>query len=478
MRNKQLATYAGVATGALLLIIIVALAAGGPVEEPIDLPPRPEHDPQEQALREQLETAFERLRVVSIEQIPEALAMFPDERMLSPALADRVAEAKAVALARFDARAEALLNALLAARVKDDRSKEQTLEDLRKLRVTFAISRKRPQIEDAITALEIEHVTRSSKPAAPSRPIEPPSTHREYGSIDLIGPGRLKGWRKYGDWASEGGVLTFNYDDGAKYSNTIQSALGVGECKLSAEVKMSGGGRATVALWEQGTEDRESGAPDSSVAVSVAGEDLEPASREWTRLEIVALADEVTATFGGKPLRSKANGPLRNGRVGISLEGGEWTIRSLDVTPLLVKGDPAYEVVFEDGGGREWIGKRLSSGLQAVKRPSSRDKWLELLGGQDVFDITDGMRLGFAYRADHVVALIARVMITGGEIYRFRLSGQPPRKKWTALTVPLSDFRNEEGASPPIGATVRSIGVGARGPEDASLIVSVLRLVP
>jgi hypothetical protein len=209
----------------------------------------------------------------------------------------------------------------------------------------------------------------------------------------------------------------------------------------------------------------------------ISGKALMQAARDWTKLEVTALAGELKATFGGTELQPTYAGPLRHGRIGISLEGGTWSIRSLEVTPLLIKGEAAYEALFDDGGGRDWSGRRVSTGLAAVDKPASRHKWAELLGGQDVFDITEGMRLGFAYRADHVRGLVARVMVKGGEIYTFRLSGKPPAKKWTALTIPMTDFRNEAGEPPPAGVTVRSIGIGADGPADASLVVSVLRLV-
>ena len=479
LQNKQVATYVGAAIGGLLLIMIIAALASrrdADEEETPVLPPTPVSP---LVVPDRLEQILVRLRDAPIERIPDVIAGLPDQRTLGPAAAERLADAKALAMSRFDEEAERRLNALLAATLQEERSEEQTLADLRNLRATFAASRVRPRIEQAIAALEISDVPAAAMRTPAAAPaLEAREAHQEFGTIDLIGPGRLVGWRRYGDWKAEGGALTFSYDEGAKYSNSIQSLLGVGECTLTAEIKTTGGTRAAIVLWEQGTEDEGSGAPDSSVSVVITGDGLAPATRDWTRLHILALADEVKATFGGKEIEARPSGPLRHGRIGISLDGGEWSVRSLEVTPLLIKGEAAYEATFDDGGGRDWSGKRVTSGLAAVTKPASRHKWAELLGGQDVFDITEGMRLGFAYRADHVSGLVARVMVKGGEIYRFRLSGRPPARKWTALTIPMSNFHNEEGASPPAGTTVRSIGIGAEGPADASLVVSVLRLVP
>jgi len=464
-RRKQTFAYAALA-GAVLAMVAFVAALSGPSEPEPPPSPSPIEVPAPHA------RLVEELRVAPVERIPELVDSLPAPDSLYPAAAHELEEAREAAMRRFDAEAERRLERVLAATVEDAVSRARALEELRVLRATFARSRHRSRIEAAISALERESVP-PEEPAAREAPPAP-----RLAAVELS---RLELWRSYGNWRAEGDALAFVYDPKKPYSKAIVSELGFGECELAAEITTDGGSSAEFALWDQAAADAVSGTsgPDAeSCAVAVAElDDLRPATGRWARLSMKACAEGIVASLDGRPLRVRRQGTLSHGRVRFSLHGGVWRLRDIRVTPLLAEGRPAYAVALGRGNSHRWSGRQLDDSVAAVRRGQSGHSWLDLPGGGDVFEISAGMRLAIAFIARGASSLEARLVARGGDVYSFRLSGRPSEGLWTALSVPLDDFRSSDGHPPRPGTAIRGMSLGAEGPDDLELAVSLVRVV-
>jgi hypothetical protein len=300
----------------------------------------------------------------------------------------------------------------------------------------------------------------------------------------------LDGWKAYGDWRLEAGEIVFRFDPEKRYSHALQSPFGFGECSFSCEIRTDGGERAGIGLWEQSTEDAE-GRPeadkDSAVTVSIEGAALAPARGRWARLEMAAgrvgpgTATGLRASLDGRSLAAERAGRLSHGRVTFSFEGGVWRMRRLNVLPALADGEVVYEAGFEGAEPHGWTGRAAKTSLAAVRVPGEWGVWAVVEGegiGVDrkpLFKLADGMRLAFAFRGDLMAELRSR-LVAGGRTYELRLSGRPPQRQWTALTVPFADFRSEAGEPPPAGADVTALSIGAPGAQP-ELLISLVRVV-
>jgi hypothetical protein len=187
--------------------------------------------------------------------------------------------------------------------------------------------------------------------------------------------------------------------------------------------------------------------------------------------------------LGNRRLRVRREGTLRNGRLRLSLTGGEWRVRRLELTPALADGALAYEVGFKEGRAHGWKGSPAGDGLRATRRARlGGSVWADIEGKKGgsaapLFTVTDGMRLALAFRVNRVFDLKVRLEASRGRNYAFRLSGRAPERRWTALTVPLSDFRIDGGESPPpAGTAVTGLAIGAEG-ERPELTLSLVRVI-
>jgi len=373
--------------------------------------------------------------------------------------------------ARLDAEAEKQLREILDRVRADPRLRDRALEELRDLRRKYAASSVAPRIDEAIAWVS------ALPPPGPSRPAPPPIE-----PVHLVKDNSLQGWRPYGDWKAEGTALVFRYDTSRKYSRAIQSSFGFGELTLTAEIRTRGGTRAEIAVWDQATEDRRKGAQASCATVVLRGEGLEPARERWARLRVMAGPRRVRMLLGDRELKVRREGTLRNGRVRFSLAGGVWRIRGLEVTPALGDGAVAYEAGFGGGESHGWEGKASEEGLRATgRRDGTGSVWAALAGkrngsAQTLFIVTGGMRVALAFRVNRVFDLKMRLESSAGESYAFRLSGRAPERRWTALTVPLADFRNNGDKPPPAGTVVTGLAVGAEG-ERPELTLSLERVL-
>ncbi len=375
------------------------------------------------------------------------------------------------ARARLDAEAERRLKEILDRVRADPRLRDRALEELRDLRRKFAASAVAPRIDEAIAWVS------ALPPPGPPRPAPPPIE-----PVALVKENSLQGWRPYGDWKAEGTALVFRYDTSRKYSRAIQSSFGFGEFALTAEIRTRGGTRAEIAVWDQATEDRRKGAPASCATVVLRNEDLEPARERWARFRVMAGPRRVRILLGDRELKVRREGTLRNGRIRFSLAGGVWRIRGLEVRPSLGDGAVAYEAGFGGGESHGWEGKASGEGLRAAgRRDGTGSVWASLAGDESgsartLFTVTGKMRVALAFRVNRVFDLKMRLVSLAGESYAFRLSGRAPERRWTALTVPLADFRNKGDKPPPAGTAVTGLAVGAEG-ERPELTLSLVRVI-
>ncbi|MHC4505225.1 MAG: hypothetical protein ACYTFI_18125, partial [Planctomycetota bacterium] len=375
------------------------------------------------------------------------------------------------AQARLDAEAERWLKEILDRVRADPRLRDRALEELRDLRREFAASPVAPRIDEAIAWVS------ELPPPGPLRPAPPPIE-----PVHLVKENSLQGWHPYGNWKAEGTSLVFRYDTSRKYSRAIQSSFGFGEFALTAEIRTRGGTRAEIAVWDQATEDRRKGAPFSSATVILRDEGLEPVREKWARLRVMAGPRRVRMLLGDRELEVRREGTLRNGRVRFSPAGGVWRIRGLEVTPALGDGTVAYEAGFGGGESHGWEGKASREGLHATgRRDGTGSVWAALTGkrngsAQTLFSFTDGMRVALAFRVNRVFDLKMRLESPAGESYAFRLSGRAPERRWTALTVPLADFRGKGEKPPPAGTVVTGLAVGAEG-ERPELTLGLVRVI-
>jgi serine/threonine-protein kinase len=507
-----------VAAGLFAVAILVLAIALGDGEEPVDglpgLPPTlpatvpaPDTDPPRPGRGggDLLVRHLERLMNAEVERIPELIDALSGYEDLTSEEARLVYAAKRNARGRFDAEADRRLRHVLSREKRGLIDREEALGELEAMQKTFARSTVLPRIMASIA----DH-------GAPPRPQAPgiravplvaaaDDAARKVGfdgSPDEMASG-LDGWRMYGDWRLDTGEIVFRFDPEKRYSHALQSPLGFGECSFSCEIRTDGGERAAIALWEQATEDTE-GKPeadkDSAVTVRIGGPALAPARGRWARLEMAAgpvgpeAGTGLRASLDGQPLAAERTGRLSHGRVTFSFEGGVWRMRRLSVLPVLADGEAVYEVGFDRDEPHGWKGRvvRTSVGpdlpgdarktsLAAVRAPGEWGAWASVEGegiGVDrkpLFKLADGMRLALAFRGDLMTELKSR-LVAGGRTYELRLSGRPPQRQWTALTVPLADFRSEAGESPPAGADVTALSIGAPGAQP-ELLISLVRLV-
>ena len=482
---------------------------------------------------------LEGLMNAEVERIPELIDALSGYGDLTPEEARLVFAAKRNARERFDAEADRRLKHVLSREKRGLIDREKALEELETMQKTFAQSAVLPRIMASIADHGAPPRPRAPGIRAVPLVAAADDVAREVGSdrgpdgvARKIGSDRgpdeaangLDGWKTYGDWRLEAGEIVFRFNPEKRYSHALQSPLGFGECSFSCEIRTDGGERAGIALWEQATEDAE-GKPeadkDSAVTVSIEGAALAPARGRWALLEMAAgpvgrdrqmagrrgpigpgTGTGLRASLDGRPLAAERTGRLSHGRVTFSFEGGVWRIRHLNVLPSLADGEVVYEVGFDDGEPHGWTGRvvrtsvgpdrsaELAAGLPghagqtslaAVRVPGEWGAWATVEGegiGVDrkpLFKLADGMRLAFAFRGDLMPELKSR-LVAGGRTYDLRLSGRPPQRQPTALTVPLADFRSEAGESPPAGADVTALSIGAPGAQP-ELLISLVRVV-
>jgi len=466
--KKPLLIAAGVLVALnLIFYVLYPIFSGGsepPPEDPAgasttDPEPKPEPRPSSA-----VDALVARLRSADIEGIPAALDAMPDTAGLPPEDANRLAAAVREAEKRFDAEAEKRLGEALARAEGHPESREEVLAELGRLRAVFARSSVSSRIDEAMARLT---------PAPPAPRPEPP----EVLPVDLIASKGIRGWRTYGDWGGEDGMLVFTYDPERKYDRAAQSVFGFGEGTLTGEIRTVGGTRAEIAVWDQSTADRKRGAPSSVGKALARGENLSPAQGLFASLEVTASAGKFSVKLAGRELPTHVEGPLRSGRVRFSLTGGKWWIRDVKFTAAPPEGDAAYAVdLLEAGHG--WMGGEAEKGLAGLRSKSRLGSWVSTdvgPGGEPLFSVAEGMRMSLVFRAERVRDLLARLESSDGRRWDFRLSGRPVDGQWSRLTVRLEDFRSERGDTPLAGRRIRGISVGATG-DNPAFVLSSLRI--
>jgi len=488
-RRRRAVFY--VVSGAVVAALAVALAlvtGGGEVAPPAPAgqPDAGVQSPGGQAVETarflgaaEIQRLLEALRATDPDELAEQLEDVPDPNVVPPDRAWEVSAAVRDARERFDREALVRAREVLDGAAEDGReARVAALEGLRRLAATAGRvphSSALPQIMSEIARLDVP---------ARGRPAPP-----RLAAVVIAGEDDALGWRTVGNWRWADGELVFKYDAGLRYSRAAYTMLGFGECVVRADLFSLGGQRADFSVWYQLGDDVGAGARPSNVTASAADAAVEGTHGRWVPLELRADSSGVRGTLGGHELGGvDTEGDLHNGRVRLALTGGTWRVRNVQVVPILADGrtedDLAYEVGFADGDAHGWSGDLLADGLAARKSadapPGAWARSGSPAGGRVLFKVTEGMRLALAFRANDALALRAMLFVEGGGEFLFRLSGRPPEGGWTALTVPLGDFRAGASSSgrdrPAVGAAVEALAFGVDGPH-AQLVVSLVRVI-